>query len=407
MTTQAPRIGPYELEAVAGRGSSGVVYRAFDEMSGEAVALKMLDARTLEDPMARARFARECELVGAFAHPGLVRLRAAGSIAHGQDYLVMDLADGPTLKDRLRAQPIGLRAGLALIAEAGDALGAMHAAGWVHRDVKPANLVLDEEDHPRILDFGLASRAGADGEARLTKAGFFVGTPLYLAPEQLVGGAPSPAMDVYALAAMLYEILVGEPPFVGATEALLTRKTMDDAPEYPGPEPIRALLKAGLSRRPADRPPDGRAWARELREIMMPMGETPDLEPALVPSVRPMIDAATLAESSPDSRTPEAVSVELSRFTPVPGTTPSARQLGASAALPTTPANPAPVVSSREVEEAPDPLSLVALAQAYLPEAAFVVEPVRGAWLWAAVLVAAAGGLTGLGLKLAAGGFGG
>lgn len=265
------QIGPYALKEVIGRGSSGVVFRAVDEVSGDEVALKLLDEATNRDPMARARFARERELVGAFSHPGLVRLQAAGATAEGVDYLVMELAVGQTLKERLRSAPrLGVTKGLEVVVAAADALAVMHRARWVHRDVKPANLVLDAEDRPRLLDFGLAAKSGSDAESRLTAVGFFVGTPLYLAPEQLLGERPAPTMDVYALAAMLFEILTGTPPFTGPTEGLLAAKATREAPAYEGPAAIAGLLRASLSRRPGDRPPDADAFAEELKGILAP-----------------------------------------------------------------------------------------------------------------------------------------
>ena len=265
------RIGTYRLHEEVGRGSTGVVYRAFDEACGAVVAIKLLDEGAAEDPLARTRFARECELVGAFAHPGLVRLRGAGATEEGMDYLVMDLAEGISLKTRLKRGPrLGLEESAVLVSAASDAVTAMHDVGWAHRDIKPANLVLDARNQPRLLDFGLAARFGAKSEARLTQAGFFVGTPLYLAPEQLLGAPPAATMDVYALAAVLYELLTGRPPFTGPTEALLAAKSSRDAPEYGGPPAVRALLRAALARDAGLRPRDAGDFAAELRSAVSP-----------------------------------------------------------------------------------------------------------------------------------------
>lgn len=294
------RIGPYLLDEVIGRGSSGVVWRAFDELTGEMVAVKVLDETTVKDPLARARFVRECELVGAFSHAGLVRLRAAGATETGIDYLVMDLALGLTLMTRLSSPPpLSIAAGLAMVQEASEAVAAMHRAGWVHRDIKPANLVLDEQGHPRLLDFGLAARSVDEADVRLTRAGFFVGTPLYLAPEQLLGAPPAASMDVYALGAVLFEVLVGHPPFMGPTETLLAAKSTRDAPLYEGPAPVRDLLKASLSRHPEDRPVDAGAFADRLRRASAASTATDDLEQRVVPGARPILDAETVASSSP------------------------------------------------------------------------------------------------------------
>lgn len=291
------RVGPYALDEVVGRGSSGVVWRAFDEVSEEVVALKMLDEATASDPMARARFARECELVGAFKHPGLVRLRATGS-AGTVRYLVMDLALGATLQKRLgQTPPLTIAAGLEIVERAAEAISAMHAGGWVHRDVKPANIILGEDERPRLLDYGLAARMGTESGARLTRAGFFVGTPLYLAPEQLLGAPPAPTMDVYALGVTLYEMLVGRPPFIGDTEGLLTSKATQDAPDYRGPAPVRELLRAALARRPGKRPQDAAAFGEALAEARETADEA--LDDILLPTVQPHPDQATVSTGEP------------------------------------------------------------------------------------------------------------
>lgn len=291
------RVGPYALDEVVGRGSSGVVWRAFDEIGSEVVALKMLDEATAQDPMARARFARECELVGAFRHAGLVRLRATGS-AGSVRYLVMDLALGVTFQKRLGQTPaLSMAEGMKTVQHAAEAIAAMHEAGWVHRDVKPANIILGEDGRPRLLDYGLAAQVGSESGARLTRAGFFVGTPLYLAPEQLMGAAPAPTMDVYALGVTLYELLVGRPPFVGDTEGLLTSKATQDAPVYSGPAPVKALLEAALARRPGKRPKDAAEFAQVLRGLREEAGDA--LEDTPVPVTQPHPDNATVSVGEP------------------------------------------------------------------------------------------------------------
>lgn len=265
-TDPSGQIGPYLLDEVVGRGSSGVVWRAYDGVSGEVVAVKMLDAATREDPLSRARFARECELVGAFFHPGLVRLRAAGRTDSGGAYLVMDLALGTTLRNRWAHGTKSSEAEvLWLVLKIAEAVDAMHQAGWVHRDLKPANVILDpEHQQPRLLDFGVAAPLNSDRQ--LTEAGYFVGTPVYLAPEQLLGARPAATMDVYALGCILYEGLVGQPPFRGGTDFILTQKSSQDPPKYSGHRALDELLAASLSRRPEGRPHHAGAFANALRK---------------------------------------------------------------------------------------------------------------------------------------------
>lgn len=324
VTTPAVHLGPYVLDEIVGRGSSGVVYRAFDELSGDPVAVKLLDGFTADDPSAVTRFARECELVGCFEHPGLVSLRASGKTEHGVSYLVMDLALGESLKDRLArgrmSNPESMVIALC------EAAAAMHRAGWVHRDIKPANVVL-EAAGPRLLDFGLAARAGT--EERLTRTGYFVGTPLYLAPEQILGAPPAPTMDVYALSALLFEAVCGHPPFQGPIEAVLTAKSQSDPPVLACPAHLSALLAAGLSRDPAARPPDGAALAAALRATMTsePVTMVPvTMVPAASPAPAPRLDPPPPRPRAPPQkpRLDAAIEAALAAHAPPPPSLPPA-----------------------------------------------------------------------------------
>ena len=294
-TVHVDQVGPYLLDEVVGRGSSGVVWRAYDEVSCECVAVKMLEEKMDQDPTARARFARECELVGAFSHPSLVRLRAAGRTETNINYLVMDLALGQTLLERWEDGPsMTVYDTIQVIVDIADALDAMHRAGWAHRDVKPANIVLDDNGRARLLDFGLTTRIG--DTPKFTQAGFFVGTPIYLAPEQLLGARPAPTMDVYALGVMLYEAVSGHPPFLGDTEAILTQKSTQSAPEYHGSLPIADVLRATLTRRPEGRPQDAADFARRLRAALSSLKTLENEDVQLAPGQR-MTDAETLTQT--------------------------------------------------------------------------------------------------------------
>ncbi|MBX2813311.1 MAG: serine/threonine protein kinase [Myxococcales bacterium] len=280
------QLGPYLLDKVVGRGSSGVVWRAYDEVSGELVAVKMLDEWTKKDMSSQARFVRECELVGAFAHPGLVRLRAAGRTNEGVDYLVMDLAMGPTLQSRwAKGPPMSAGEAIRTLLAVAEAVSVMHEVGWVHRDIKPANIIMDPQGYPRLLDFGLTAKL--EDDRMLTEAGYFVGTPIYLAPEQLLGSRPTAMMDVYALGVILYEGLIGQPPFSGDTERILKLKSFQDPPEYQGFSPLSRLLASVLSRRPDGRPKDAGAFADALRAIADAMPEAKQQEDTPPSHLRP------------------------------------------------------------------------------------------------------------------------
>ncbi|MFO0746570.1 MAG: serine/threonine-protein kinase [Myxococcota bacterium] len=193
------RIGPYRVEALLGRGGMGEVYRAFDPRLHRHVALKrILPGR--HTATAQARFWREARALAALHHPGLVAIHDIGE-EQGNLYLAMELVAGTPLSELLGARwtPAG---GMALTLQAARALGAAHQAGIVHRDIKPSNILVDPDGRPRVVDFGLARRAGDDDA--VTAADAMVGTIHYMAPEQVSGLPPTPATDVHALGSVLY-----------------------------------------------------------------------------------------------------------------------------------------------------------------------------------------------------------
>ena len=213
MSASEQRIGPYRLLGELGRGGMGVVYTAVDEQLGRRVALKLLLGA---QPVRAARFAREVELAASFEHPHVVRIHAAG-VHQGRPYYAMELVEGESLARRLTRGPLAEGEARRHFADLADALAALHAAGIVHRDIKPDNVLLGADGRARLTDFGLA-RSLADERERLTRTGQLVGSPLSLSPEQAQGDkhAVGPPTDVWALAVTLYQALTGEPPFRGA-----------------------------------------------------------------------------------------------------------------------------------------------------------------------------------------------
>src|SRR5262249_40556574 len=226
-----PQVPGYEVESVLGRGGMGVVYRARHQRLRRLVALKMTLAGAYAFPDERERFRREAEAVAALRHPNLVQVYDAGDWA-GRPYFTMELMEGGSLAQRLAGTPKPARQAAALLATLAEAVQVAHQGGIVHRDLKPANILLTADGppplshfrpaadgHPRIADFGLAGRR--EGGARRTQSGVPMGTPSYMAPEQARGQtqAIGPATDVYALGAILYELLTGRPPFQGETAA--------------------------------------------------------------------------------------------------------------------------------------------------------------------------------------------
>lgn len=204
--------GRYQLLGVLGHGGMGSVYRARELASGREVALKTLTSPLLSNPIQRTRLQREAELLARVQHPGVVRVLSSWLSTSGP-ILVMELVEGARPLD-VAWSDHDLRGRVGLVRDAARALGAAHRAGLVHRDVKPANLLVGEDGRLRVVDFGLALSEDLD---RLTRSGAPAGTPQWMAPEQLMGrrGAVTPATDVWALGVVLYEALTGLLPFPG------------------------------------------------------------------------------------------------------------------------------------------------------------------------------------------------
>ena len=224
--------GPYELIEVIGYGGMGVVYRAIHKPLDRPVALKILHAQgALADPTVAGRFRREAELAARLSHRNIVDVLDYGE-HDGQQYLAMKLAEGGSLAERASAFSGNPRTTAKLVARIARAVSHAHERGVLHRDLKPSNVLLDEEDEPLLADFGLAGLL--DGESNLTCSAV-LGTPRYLAPEQLDEKANkvSPAVDVYGVGVILYELLVGTPPFPGGSSAEVLQRVVSEDPVRP------------------------------------------------------------------------------------------------------------------------------------------------------------------------------
>jgi hypothetical protein len=202
----------YRIEEQIGHGGMGIVYRAYDLRLKRTVALKLVTPELALDERFRERFARETELAMSLEHPNVVPIHDAGDVA-GRLYLAMRLVAGRDLRKLLRAEgALEPSRALAICRQVANALDAAHAKGLVHRDVKPSNILLDEAEHVYLADFGLTRHLEEKG-ARAGE-GRSVGTPAYLAPEQIEGQQVDGRADVYSLGCVLYECLTGEAPFV-------------------------------------------------------------------------------------------------------------------------------------------------------------------------------------------------
>ena len=256
---RAGSFGRFALRRELGRGGSAVVWEAFDPSAGRAVALKLLHAAGLAGEDQHERFRREAEALARLNHPHVVRVYESGS-EQGTPYLVLELVGGGSMRELLRRGALSLEAGLELLDQVAQGLLAAHAVGIVHRDLKPGNVLLDELGRAKVADFGLARLEGSSIE--LTPTGEVLGTPRYMAPEQLLGRPVGHKTDVYALGAMLHELLVGAPPFADR----LTPAELLTALRAPGPVPRPGTLRPGvhpaldalcaqaLSKQPDERP---------------------------------------------------------------------------------------------------------------------------------------------------------
>ncbi len=262
----------YRIEELIGRGGMGVVYRAYDLRLKRPVALKLVTPSLARDERFRERFARESELVMSLEHPNVVPIYDAGDV-DGRFYLAMRLVDGIDLRSLLRSEgALEPARAIAICAQIAAALDAAHALGLVHRDVKPSNVLLDASDHVYLADFGITRRLGDEG-AFAGEDGS-VGTPAYLAPEQLEGGSVDGSADVYSLGCVLYECLTGEPVFPRASRLAVAWAHLEEEPSKPSsrraelPEPIDAVVGQALAKEPGQRYPSCEALVAAAAEAL-------------------------------------------------------------------------------------------------------------------------------------------
>jgi tRNA A-37 threonylcarbamoyl transferase component Bud32 len=265
----AARAG-YEVLAELGKGGMGVVYKARQKSLGRIVALKMVRTTSMQ-PATRARFEQEARAAAALDHPGIVPLFDFG-VVDDQPYCTMALIEGDSLTGLVKRQgPLPPRQAADLLARVADAVAYAHQRGILHRDLKPDNILVDAQGHPRITDFGLARRL--DGGPNLTATGQVIGTPAYMAPEQARGVAElTPAVDVYSLGGVLHAVLVGRAPFSGSSIDEVLRKVTQEAPvplrqiNSALPEALERIVLRCLEKGPARRYASAADLAADLRQ---------------------------------------------------------------------------------------------------------------------------------------------
>jgi WD40 repeat protein len=268
-----PQIPGYEVEAILGRGGMGVVYKARHRALDRAVAIKMLLAGGFAAPQELTRFRREAEALAGLRHPNIVQVYDAGDV-EGRPYFTMEFIEGGSLAHQLSATPQPPRQAAELITTLAGAVQCAHINGILHRDLKPANIMRTADGVPKIADFGLAR--SIRGGSEFTLPGARVGTPSYMAPEQALGktDAIGPAADVYALGAVLYELLTGRPPFRGESPSETERQVIADEPASPSrwndrvPRDLETICLKCLEKNPGRRYASAQDLADDLERFL-------------------------------------------------------------------------------------------------------------------------------------------
>jgi serine/threonine-protein kinase len=298
------RIGEYVIEERIGSGGMGFVYRAVQPLIGKQVAVKVLRQRMEGSPEDLQRLLTEARAVNAISHRGIIDIFSFGSLPDGRQYIVMELLRGHSLEDELqRRGRLPAHEVLGLLEPILSALAAAHGAGVIHRDLKPSNVFLaqqpDGSREVKLLDFGLAKLLHPYADTPETLAGHMLGTPGYMAPEQILGRRVTPAADLYALGAVTFQLLTGQPPFGDAEDcpAVVMRQMEEEPPVPSSLEPsispaLDALLLQLLAREPGQRPASAEAVRQQL--VVLRASLSPTVTPPPLPRpVPPRVPGAS------------------------------------------------------------------------------------------------------------------
>src|SRR3984885_3885626 len=263
--------GRYRLEARIGAGGMSTVYRALDETLERSVAVKLMNREVSTDSDELERFRREARAVAQLSHPHIVGVIDAGE-DEGRPYIVFEYVEGETLKDRIRRMGrLPISEGVAYAIEIARALGAAHARHIVHRDVKPQNVLVDEEGSAKVTDFGIARTLEEDG---LTADGRVLGTTDYVSPEQALGRPVTGQSDLYSLGVVLYEMLTGEVPFKGENQGAVAMKHVrEELPDVQAKRPevssaLAAIVDTATAKRVEDRYADDAELIADLEDVL-------------------------------------------------------------------------------------------------------------------------------------------
>lgn len=284
MSSSPTQLGKYRIESEIGRGGMGIVYRAYDPTLDRPVAIKVLPPHLAGEKEFVRRFLREARAAARLHHPNVIAIHDIGE-ADGTYYFVMDYLPGPSLKTYIEEREQLANADiLSILAQLAGALDYAHNSGLIHRDIKPGNIVFDERGRPVLTDFGLVK---ATQESQLTASGTYIGTPHYMAPEQVTGATVTPAADQYALAIVAFKLLTRHLPFdAGTTPATLYQQVHEPPPPPSAycpelPVAVDSVLRRALSKQPEARYASCREFANALQAALAgPAGTRSVPEPA-------------------------------------------------------------------------------------------------------------------------------
>ena len=302
MIDEGTVIGPYLVQDRIGQGASAIVHRGWHEALQRTVAMKFLPM--LHQPLAKSRFLREARALRRLDHPNIVEVLDTGE-HEGTPFMVFDFIPAGSLADQMAVEPLSSSEALAILNGVAKGLDHAHRKGIIHRDVKPANVLLNSSGAPVIADFGLARLLE---QPSATATGLFAGTPAYMSPEQAEGGEVGPRADQYSLAAMAYELLAGQVPFPGDTvsevlTALLTRKPAPPSTIRHGLSVgVDVAILRGLSKKPEDRWPTCQALVDAILTAMVASMPAPMVRKPYVPGAAAVLETPRVASAGIDPR---------------------------------------------------------------------------------------------------------
>ena len=315
------QLGPYQIVAPLGEGGMAAVYQAFQPGVNRYIALKVLPQYFARDPQFVARFEREAQVLAQLQHPNILPIFDYGQ-SHGHTYIAMPLIKGGSLAARLQDQRLDFKTIRKIITQVGDALDYAHSRNLIHRDVKPANILIDERGNCLLTDFGLAKIV--EGTAKITTSGAIMGTPAYMSPEQGKGWVLDRRTDIYSLGVILYELTVGRAPFEADTPMVVVVKHINDPLPLPSSiipdfQPaLEQVIVTALAKDPHERYQTVSEFVEALNQAFDEIGQTDRGASSSNRSTTPVVSVVTTPVDSPVNPLPSVVAASPHMETATP-----------------------------------------------------------------------------------------